>query len=63
MTITTSQNTRGDYSAEIDLAKEFSNITGGTLYAYGATETLAKANLMGAMQEIIDAFLWHIAGE
>lgn len=63
MNIEVIKQNRGDYAAEIDLAKEFPSITGGTLYAYGDTPERAKANLFHTIQDVVETFLSHIHGE
>lgn len=56
MVIEITKNNRGDYNAEIDLHKHVSsNITGGTLYAYGDTEKEARENLLSKIQDVIEA--------
>lgn len=63
MDVKIEKQNRGDYCAEIDLHKEFSSITGGTLYAYGETPERASANLFHTIEYLIEVLLNHIHGE
>jgi len=63
MKVLITRNERGDFTAEINLANEFSSITGGSVYAYGDTEDRAKANLFFTVQEFTEKLLDFIHGE